>query len=68
MGRGGYGVWMGRKETNTVMEEKPEGMGPLKTPMNRQDNINMNLKETGRGSMAWTRIIELRIGTSGMLL
>jgi hypothetical protein len=68
MDRGGYGVWMGRKETNTVMEEKPEGKGPLRTPMSRQDNINMNLKETGWGNMAWTRIIVLRRGTSGMLL
>ena len=59
---------MGRKETNTVMEEKPEGKGPLRTPMSRQDNINMNLKETGWGNMAWTRIIVLRRGTSGMLL
>lgn len=32
-GGGRYGVWMGRKET--VMQEKLEGKGPLRTPTNR---------------------------------
>jgi hypothetical protein len=61
----GYG-WGEMKQI--VMEQKPEGKGPHRTPMNRQDNINMDLTETGRGNMAWTRIILLKIGTSGMLL
>jgi len=54
----GYG-WGEKKQT--VMQEKLEGKGPFRTPMNRYDNINMDLKETGWGSMGWTRIILLRI-------
>ena len=61
----GYG-WGEKKQI--VMVEKHEGSGPLRTPTNRWDNINMDLKETGWDSMAWTRIILLRIETSGMLL
>jgi hypothetical protein len=51
----------------TILVGKHEGKGPLGRPRRRsEDNIKMNLKETG--CECWTRFIWLRIGTGGGFL
>jgi hypothetical protein len=64
----GYVTHMGEKRTAyRIMVRKPEGKRPLGRTRHRwEDNIKMDLRETGWGGMD---LIDLdRIGTSGELL
>jgi hypothetical protein len=56
-----------RRGAYRVLVGKPEGKRRLGRPRPRlEDNIKMDRQEVGLG--AWTRLIWLRIGTSGGLL
>ena len=56
-----------RRGAYMVLVGKPEGKMPLGTLRWRwEDNIKMGIQETGRG--AWSRLIGLRIRTSGRML
>jgi hypothetical protein len=57
--RGAYNILVGRHE----------GRRPLERPRRRwEDNIKMDLSETGFGDVEWIGFIGLRIGTGGGLL
>jgi hypothetical protein len=46
-----------RRGVYRVSVGKPEGKGPLGTPMRRwEDNIKMDLQEVGCGSMDWIEL------------
>jgi hypothetical protein len=50
-----------------ILVGKPEGKRPLGKPRRTwEDNIKMDLREIG--SVLWTGLIWLRIGTSGGML
>jgi len=55
-----------RKGAYRVLVGKPEGKRTLGRPMNRRDNIKMDLQEVG--CEAWTGLMWIRIGTGGGLL
>jgi len=50
-----------RRGAYRVLVVKPEGMKPLGRPRHRwQDNIKMDLKEAGCGSMDWIELAQDR--------
>jgi hypothetical protein len=50
-----------KRNAYRILMGKPEGKTPLGRPRRRwEDNIRMDLRETGWGCMDWTDLIQVR--------
>jgi hypothetical protein len=52
-------IWV-KKNASRTLVGKPEGNSPLGRPRRRRKNIEVDLRETGRGVMNWIDLSQYR--------